>query len=83
MKKIIIVILLILGFSSCGYHPPMSDSVKFEVIDTLDIYDENTAFVMTNYFVLIKMDSSYYSAKMNRFGQLYEITRKVNMSKAR
>ena len=37
MKKIIFSILLIIGFVSCGYHTPMSDSIKYEIVDTLDI----------------------------------------------
>ena len=79
MKKLILSILLFIGFFSCGYHVPMSDSVKFEVVDTLDIFHKNHPFIMTNYFVIIKMDSSFYSAKVNDSGDLYEIVRKLKI----
>jgi len=59
----------------------MSKSIKFKVIDTLEIYNYNSPFVQTNYHVIVKMDSSYYSAKVSRFGELYEITRKLNIKK--
>jgi len=78
MKKLVLSVLLVLALSSCGYHSLMSNSIKFQVIDTLEIHSENNPFVQTNYSVLIKMDSSYYSAKMTRFGDLYEINRKLD-----
>ena len=81
IKKIILSILLVLGFTSCGYHNSMSDSVKFQIVDTLEIFNESNPFAYTNYSVIIKMDSSYYSAKVDRFGQLYEITRQLKIKK--
>lgn len=79
MKKIIFSILIILGFTSCGYHIPMSDSLKYEIVDTVDIKYYNNPFVMTNYIVVVKMDSSFYSAKMNDNGKIYEITRRLKV----
>lgn len=81
MKKIIFSILLIIGFVSCGYHIPMSDSIKYEIVDTVDIKYYNHPFIMTNYIVIVKMDSSFYSAKMNDNGKIYEITRKLKLKK--
>lgn len=81
MKKIIFSILLIIGFVSCGYHIPMSDSIKYEIVDTVDIKYYYHPFIMTNYIVIVKMDSSFYSAKMNDNGKIYEITRKLKLKK--
>lgn len=81
MKKIIFSILLIIGFVSCGYHTPMSDSIKYEIVDTVDIKYYYHPFIMTNYIVIVKMDSSFYSAKMNDNGKIYEITRKLKLKK--
>ena len=76
MKKLIISILLIIVFTSCGYHTPMSESVKFEVVDTLEKYESDFQ-IINNYFVIIKIDSSFYSAKINENVKLYEIVRKL------
>lgn len=78
MKNVLFV-LLVLGLSSCGYHIPLSDSIKFQVVDTTEILNLEHPFIQTNYLVIIKMDSSLYSAKVNRFGVLYEITRKLKI----
>jgi len=79
MKKLVLCVLLVLGLSSCGYHTTIDSSVKFQVIDTTDVHNLNTLFTYTNYDVIIKIDSSFFSAKVNRFGQLYEITRKLKI----
>ena len=81
MKKIIFSILLIIGFVSCGYHIPMSDSIKYKIVDTVDIKYYYNPFIMTNYIVIVKMDSSFYSAKMNDNGKIYEMTRKLKLKK--
>lgn len=79
MKKIAFIILLFVGLSSCGYHIPLSESIDYEIVDTLDIYNRDHPFIMTNYFVIIKMDGSYYSAKANESGSIYSIVRKLKI----
>jgi uncharacterized protein YcfL len=73
MKKLLLFALLTFSLVSCG-HVSMSDSIKYKVIDTTQ-----TVFgIYPEYNVIIKMDSAYYSARLNSSGKLYKIDRKLN-----
>lgn len=74
MKKLVLFTLLTLSLVSCGLHAPMSKSITYKVIDTTQIND----IAFPEYYVIIQMDSAYYSARLNSSGKLYKIDRKLN-----
>ena len=86
MKKIksflILLLFAALIFTSCGSVPndPISASgVDFEIIDTTKV-DVNNFGGTRNYDVIIKMDNSYYSARLTRSGDVDEIYRKLKIT---
>jgi len=81
MKKTFLFLVLTFILSSCGLHESMSNSIKYQVIDT--VYINTYTFGHTEYYVIIKMDSSLYSAKMDKFGNLYEIDNKLKKLKTK
>ena len=76
MKKVIlgIVMLVSMLLTSCE-RDIISHTIKFKVIDTTDVIYYQTSVY---YDVIIKIDSSYYSAKINSKGELNKIVRKLN-----
>ena len=76
MKKIIlgIVMLVSMILTSCE-HTVMSGSIKYKVVDTT--YIKYNFFTLSDYYVIIKIDSSYYSARINARQDLYQIDRKL------
>jgi len=80
MKKVILgfVMLVSILLTSCD-HDIMSSSIKYKIVDTT--YINYNVFTLSEYFVIIKMDSSFYSARINSRGELYQIDRKINYKK--
>lgn len=79
MKKIKLGFILLVSIllTSCGSHELMSNSIKYEIIDTTSINDE--LFRFKEYYIIIKMDGTLYSGRMDQFGRLYKIDRKLNI----
>jgi len=78
LKIVIVSCILILFMSSC-VHETFSSTIKYTVVDTTVIsHSQGYGF---DYSVIIKIDSTYYSALLNRDGELYKINRKLNIKK--
>lgn len=77
--KILGFMMLVLSLTSCGLHSEMSDSIKYTVVDTT--YIDKGSLKYSEYYVIIKMDSSLYSARMDSWGNLYKIDRKLKIKK--
>lgn len=79
MKKIKLGFILLVSIllTSCGFHEPMSKSIQYDIIDTTSIVDG--VFRFTDYYIIIKMDGTLYSARMDQWGKLYKIDRKLKV----
>lgn len=76
MKKVILGIVMLVSMITCyGTQKKELNTIKYEVVDTTHIYYKS--FSKTKYDVTIKIDSSYYSAKMDRWGKIYQIDKKI------
>lgn len=77
MKKILIVLLLIISFSSCNTTPIKTyDGIKYTVIDTVNT-DVTSIGYICGYDVIIKIDSTYYSAILTRDKKLDYIVKEL------
>ena len=75
MKKLIFVGLIVLLLMSCSNSSVINcngSNIKYQIIDTTEI-SQNGFGSMLRYDVIIKIDSSYYSANLNSNGKLSHI----------
>lgn len=79
MKKVIILFITGMLFVSCmnPYSSPVPIG-DYEVIDTTSINKGNFGDIYS-YDVIIKIDSTYFSAILTKDKKLYEINRKLNI----
>jgi len=76
MKKLIPLIFAILLFSSCTKD--LSKVYDYEVIDTTYVAKNGYGTIL-DYIVIIKIDTTYYSATIDNYSRLVEINKKLKI----
>jgi hypothetical protein len=72
MKKIFIIIIAIIAFSSCKH--PILESKEYKIVDTLDVtYSTVFSLDPINAKVIIKYDSTFHYGVVNKYGNLIEM----------
>jgi hypothetical protein len=81
MKKLF-AILLFICFISCRNETSITllETINFKVIDTTRV-SINGFGTLLGYDIIIKIDSTYYSASMSRNGTISTIYRKLKIKK--
>jgi hypothetical protein len=71
MKNLLILIGVLL-LSSCGDTIPVLNKNEYKITDTTDI-SQNGFNMILGYEVIIEIDSSFYSGRLNPNGDLIEV----------
>lgn len=77
MKKVIIIFCLLL--TQCTASPLIKKG-DYKLIDTVHVAKNGFDYI-TGYTVIIKIDSTYWSAHMNENGNITSLDRKLNKIK--